>query len=147
MYNILISIFREFNDAKTKTSSNDARIINANKLLAKLKKDDGLCDHINKLQNLSSALIDLAYYQFPDERKKEYTIPKTQKIRKIQDLEDILLPTVDLAVRIDKDYSKIVGKYIYKILNVHITHQSDCFKFLLESVWNFTIAILLIFQA
>ncbi|KAJ8978034.1 hypothetical protein NQ317_013562 [Molorchus minor] len=56
---------REFSGSDTNTSSNDARVSAAINLLNKLKRREELSDHIIKLQQLSQALIELAYYPGP----------------------------------------------------------------------------------
>ncbi|KAJ8933927.1 hypothetical protein NQ314_013683 [Rhamnusium bicolor] len=103
---------REFSDPTTKTSSNDARMATANNLIKKLKRREELVEHINKLQQLSQALIELAYYKdvhTASSRKKEFNIPRSQKITRIQNFDDILLPTYNLPINKSCDYSNIVG--------------------------------------
>ncbi|KAG5880543.1 hypothetical protein JTB14_026776 [Gonioctena quinquepunctata] len=109
---LILSLSHANKDAEfgntTKTSTNDARIATANRLLAKLKKR-GLVEHINKLQQLSLALIDLAYLEIPAGDEKTLSIPRNQKIMKIQNFDDILLPTYTLNVDEKASYSRIVG--------------------------------------
>ncbi|XP_018573379.1 serine-protein kinase ATM [Anoplophora glabripennis] len=102
---------REFSDSKTKTSSNDARVSTANKMIKKLKITDVLRRHINKLEQLSQALIELAYYHDSnaDDKQKVFKIPRNQKIMRIQNFDDILLPTHNLPVSKTCNYSSVVG--------------------------------------
>lgn len=109
---------REFSDQKTNTSQNDNRTTTATKLLEKLKKRGQFSEHINKLQQLSLALIDLAYYQDPnyDPKRKEYNIPRSQKIMKIRNFDNILLPTYNLKVKPSQNYNNIIGNYTYLLI-------------------------------
>lgn len=101
---------RDFSESKTKTSSNDARVATASNMIKKLKTSE-LCGHISKLEQLSQALIELAYYKDANEKQKVFKIPRNQKIMKIQKFDDILLPTHNLAVHKNCNYSQIIGKF------------------------------------
>ncbi|KAJ8917850.1 hypothetical protein NQ315_010763 [Exocentrus adspersus] len=102
---------RKFSDSKTKTFSNDSRMEAACNLIKKLKRNGDLCAHIDKLQQLCQALIELAYYKNPDmdDMQKAFDIPKNQKILKIKNWDDILLPTYSLGVSKSGNYTNIVG--------------------------------------
>lgn len=94
---------------------NDGRVQTVNHLLEKIKIQ-GRANHVKRLDQVSRALIDLAYYKSPDEdddKKKKFDIPKKQKIMAIHDFDDVLVPTSELAVSMTKDYSKIVGKLYF----------------------------------
>lgn len=103
---------RDFSQSKTKTSSNDARVATASNMIKKLKKGNELYAHISKLEQLSQALIELAYYKDSnaDDKQKVFKIPRNQKIVKIQNFDDILLPTYNLPVSKTCNYSHIIGK-------------------------------------
>ncbi|CAH1281058.1 unnamed protein product [Diabrotica balteata] len=101
---------REFDEVPTKTSSNDARIATAKELIKKLRSN-GLSQSIDRLNQVSMALIKLAYFKHPDgstDTKKEYDIPRSQSITKIENFVDVLVPTYQLPVSVNKDYSNIV---------------------------------------
>ncbi|CAH1170506.1 unnamed protein product [Phaedon cochleariae] len=94
------------------TSKNDSRVSTAKNLLAKLKKRESLCALIDRLQQVSIALIDLAYYSdknSENERVAQFKIPRSQKIMSIQNFDDVLLPTYNLNVDPSNKYSRIVG--------------------------------------
>uniref|UniRef100_A0A6P7GUN9 Serine/threonine-protein kinase ATM n=1 Tax=Diabrotica virgifera virgifera TaxID=50390 RepID=A0A6P7GUN9_DIAVI len=76
-----------------------------------------LSQTIDRLNQVSRALINLAYFKHPkgnSDRKKEYDIPRTQNITKIENYDDVLVPTYQLPVSIKKDYSNIVGIVSFK---------------------------------
>ncbi|XP_028138214.2 serine-protein kinase ATM-like [Diabrotica virgifera virgifera] len=107
---------REFDKVPTKTSSNDARIATAKELIRKLR-NKGLSQSIDRLNQVSTALINLAYFEHPkgnNDTKKEYDIPRNQIITKIENYVDVLVPTYQLPVSVKKDYSNIVGIVSFK---------------------------------
>lgn len=101
---------REFTKSKTTTSSNDARVLAATKLLAKVKKTSK-SDLITKMNAVAVALIELAYHDMGEVRskKKEFTIPSSLKIMKIKNYDDVLLPTITVPVSKSNTYKNIVG--------------------------------------
>ncbi|KAB0793612.1 hypothetical protein PPYR_13232 [Photinus pyralis] len=103
---------KEFCQSKTNTNCNEQRIIAADKLLRSLKKIDYLRRTIEKMEELSRALIHLAYLDQDKckvDRHDDFIIPTTCPLMKLKHLEDILLPTHILDVRKNCDYSTIVG--------------------------------------
>lgn len=67
------------------------------------------------MNSVADALIQLAYYepQGKDGRRDGHScnIPRILKITKLKDMDNILLPTYNLTVRKNCDYSNIVGEY------------------------------------
>lgn len=101
---------REFTKEATKTLQNDGRINAAVKLINKLKDMPKLARIIQCLQQLSEALIDLAYYKGGNDENKTFEIPYNHKIRKIKNFDDITVPTDNLKISQSNNYSNIIGK-------------------------------------
>lgn len=100
---------REFTNEVTKTSQNDGRIKAAVKLIDKLKQLPKLERIIQCLQQLSEALIDLAYYSGGNDETKTFEIPSNHKILKIKHFVDITVPTDNLKISQSKNYANVIG--------------------------------------
>lgn len=102
---------RDFTKETTKTSQNDGRISAAIKLINKLKEIPSLTQIVERLQQLSEALINLAYYKAEvDENKSQFDIPSNHEILKIKHFDNILVPTHHLKVNPNNNYTNIIGK-------------------------------------
>lgn len=101
---------REFNKDVTNTLQNDGRMNAAVTLINKLKRQSNLKQIIERLQQLSEALIDLAYYKTEIDKKKTISIPSHHKIHRIKNFDDIAVPTDHLPIRLNNNYTNIVGK-------------------------------------
>lgn len=111
---------RDYTKESTKTSQNDARMSAAVKMLNRLKKTPSLMQIIDRLQQLSLALIDLAYYKDSNERKKKFDIPSNHRIRRIRNFDDVLLPTYHLTIKPNSNYTNIIGKsFLFSINNFY----------------------------
>lgn len=94
--------------AESKSVVNEGRMQSAKNILNRLRKDVRLKELILKMENLSVALIELAYYKQESETKS-IRISKNLKIKKIQNYDDVLLPTYNLHINKTCNYNEIVG--------------------------------------
>lgn len=103
---------REFEASTNSTDPNESRIISARQLIEKYKRDRNIGPIITNMQQLSTALINLAYLS-PDKcssaRDGKCSIPRNEKIKSFKNKNNVLIPTVNLPVNKNCDYSNIVG--------------------------------------
>ncbi|XP_044260658.1 serine-protein kinase ATM isoform X2 [Tribolium madens] len=94
--------------AESKTAVNDGRDKNSRTILDRLKKTDrNLSNLIERMEFVSEAVIELAYHK-NDSDDGSYKVPKRCKICKIQNYDNVLVPTYNLAVSKSCTY-QIVG--------------------------------------
>lgn len=80
-------------------------------LIKKLCVEPELQCLLKNMRNVADALIELAYYEVNrDKNASEHSIPSSLKIKKLGSVENVLVPTCNLSVRRNKDYSNIIGK-------------------------------------
>lgn len=95
--------------AESKAIVNDSRMQNAKVLLSQLSRDPNLTNLIKKMEFLSEAVIELAYLKNDNSDDGTFRVPKRCKILKIEDYDNVLLPTYTLPVSKSGDYKGIVG--------------------------------------
>ncbi|KAF5282895.1 hypothetical protein FQR65_LT14172 [Abscondita terminalis] len=106
---------KKYHNSKTNTSSNESRILGAQKLIVCLKKDSSLKNIIEKMETVSKALVHLAYLEENECRtighgkNKHFVIPVTSPIAKIKNFDNVLLPSYTLRVERSCKYTNIVG--------------------------------------
>lgn len=90
----------------------------ARSLIKKLSMEPELHSLIRSMQKVAEAVIEMAYYEVKRERTVvEYTIPTNLKIRKLGNVEHVSVPTYNLPIKINKDYSNIIGKLTLRIIS------------------------------
>ncbi|XP_008191052.1 serine-protein kinase ATM isoform X2 [Tribolium castaneum] len=94
--------------AESKAAVNDGRAKNARIILDRLRTNQTLSNLIERMEFVSEAVIELAYYKNTSD-DGSYKVPKRCKIRKIQNYDDVLVPTYNLPISKFSTYSKIVG--------------------------------------
>lgn len=102
---------KDYTSEMANVVSNDSRVTGAQKAIKKLKKTS-LHDLISKMEKLSEALMQLAYLEQSNcqvSKKNQFKIPTNCAITKIKNFEDVLLPTFNLKVKTNADYTNIVG--------------------------------------
>lgn len=103
---------REY-DNKLDANTSETRVIGAKALIAKYKRNKNIGPIIKNMEHLSNALISLAYLS-PENckgnRKKQHIIPDREKIKSIKNIQNVLLPSLNLGVKKNRDYSNIIGK-------------------------------------
>lgn len=121
---------QKYTKAKNVSQSNDARIRSAEHMLTSLKTHHSLCEYIEKLQFLSEALIELAYH--PIARDRQNSIPKTMKVMRIKNFDNVLVPTCNLPVNKAKNYADIIGIHsfapvYYCVGGVNVPKRITCY--------------------
>lgn len=104
---------RDYADTTTTTDSNESRMKGAQILIRQLiKGDKTMADLVERMQLMVDALVQLAYLPVVDRDKTNdgHLIPSNCKIRRLKNLDNVLVPTYSLPVRVNCDYSDIVGK-------------------------------------
>ncbi|XP_011154175.2 serine-protein kinase ATM [Harpegnathos saltator] len=105
-------------DSNTAAKKEERRVLGAKKLLKQLtdSTDSTVSKIIHEMENLSRALVSLAYWQ-PNKGNahpgKPYQIPRDQPIFKIKNLNNVLLPTLSLLVKPSGNYTNVVGVKSY----------------------------------
>ncbi|KYN37415.1 Serine-protein kinase ATM, partial [Trachymyrmex septentrionalis] len=105
----------EYESDSTDAKKEERRVLGAKKLLSRLT-DSSVRTIIHEMENLSRALLSLAYWQ-PKGKcyfNKRYVIPREQPICKIKNLDNVLLPTMSLPVRPSGNYDDVVGVRSYQ---------------------------------
>ncbi|KYM98451.1 Serine-protein kinase ATM [Cyphomyrmex costatus] len=105
----------EYESGSTGAKKEERRVLGAKKLLTRLS-DSSVRTIIHEMENLSRALLSLAYWQ-PKGRccpNKRYVIPREQPINRIKNLNNVLLPTLSLPVRPSGNYNDVVGVRSYQ---------------------------------
>lgn len=102
---------REFEKGTNSTDPNEGRVISARQLIIKYKKDRNIGPIITNMELLSTALISLAYLQSNScsNRNGKFTIPRTEKIKSIKNVQNVAIPTVNVPIKKNCDYTNIVG--------------------------------------
>jgi ataxia telangiectasia mutated family protein len=95
--------------AESKAVANEARMRSARSLLDRLENDETLAGLVEKMEYVSEALIELAYYKPRGESDGDVKVPKNCKIRAVQNYDEVLLPTHTLPVEPSRGYNRIVG--------------------------------------
>jgi ataxia telangiectasia mutated family protein len=95
--------------AESKAVPNEARMRSARSLLDRLENDETLAGLVEKMEYVSEALIELAYYKPRGESDGDVKVPKNCKIRAVQNYDEVLLPTHTLPVEPSRGYNRIVG--------------------------------------
>lgn len=103
---------REFDKSNMSIEGSENRVLSAKHLIAKYKCNRDIGPIIKNMELLSTALISLAY--LPKEKcslnkKQQMIIPRTEKIRMIKNMQNVLMPTISLPVRPNRNYSNIIG--------------------------------------
>ena len=99
-------------------SGGDARSKAANTMLQDLKKIPNFTNIITKYATLTTGLVELAYTSVGKTVGKLINIPSTHRYVNIKHWDDILIPTDNIPVRPDRDYSRYAGiGNQYTILN------------------------------
>jgi ataxia telangiectasia mutated family protein len=96
--------------AESKAVANEARMRSARSLLNRLENDETLASLVEKMEYVSEALIELAYYKPRGESDGDVKVPKNCKIRAVQNYDEVLLPTHTLPVEPSRGYNRIVGE-------------------------------------
>ncbi|EGI58185.1 Serine-protein kinase ATM, partial [Acromyrmex echinatior] len=105
----------EYESDSTGAKKEECRVLGAKKLLSRLA-DSSVRTIIHEMENLSRALLSLAYWQPKGKcySNRRYAIPREQPISKIKNLDNVLLPTMSLPVRPSGNYDDIVGVRSYQ---------------------------------
>lgn len=101
---------KEYCGSTANTDSNENRLQGAKFLLAKMRKD-GFHELINNMVTVADSLIELAYCKTI--KGKLIDIPRSCKIRKVKNMENVLLPTISLPIRKNANYANIVGIRVF----------------------------------
>lgn len=88
-------------DAEKKTAA-EPRVIGAEQLWVKIKKNRTMAPIMEQLESMSLALIDLAYIPLKD--KEPNFIPTNHKLLKLKNLKYLQCPTVELPIRKNGNY-------------------------------------------
>lgn len=95
---------QEYCGSTTKTDSNRIRLNGAKFLIGKLTKN---C-LIENMIKVADALIELAYVK--NGQGSQVEIPKSCKIRSLKNLENVLVPTINLPVNKSGHYDNVIGE-------------------------------------
>ncbi|EZA54785.1 Serine-protein kinase ATM [Ooceraea biroi] len=100
---------------KVTKKQEERRVLGAKKLLKQLANSP-VSAIVHEMENLSRALLSLAYWQpngkcYPG---KCYPIPRDQPICKLKNLSNVLLPTLSLSVRPSGNYKDVIGVKMYQ---------------------------------
>lgn len=101
---------KEYCGHTTNTDCNENRVAGAKFLIGKLSKETDLKDLIDNMMKVDDALIELAYVKRQETENRVIKIPASCKIRKLRDIENVLVPTVTLPVNKSGNYRDIIGK-------------------------------------
>lgn len=98
-------------DPNANSETVEKRVQLAKELVSRLKKNKTLTKIIQNMQLLSTALVSLAYADASKCTKsaRGYTVPRNEPIKAIRNFDNVLLPTINLAVRKNCVYNGIVG--------------------------------------
>lgn len=108
---------REFDKSSGAIDITENRVLSAQNLITKYKKHKDIGPIIKNMEILSTALISFAY--LPREKctlnkKQQLVIPKTEKIKSIKNMQNVLIPTINLPVSQSRNYTNIIGIYEYE---------------------------------
>ncbi|XP_019882077.2 serine-protein kinase ATM isoform X2 [Camponotus floridanus] len=111
---VVLALKNLHNDPGSTVLKEERRVLGAKKLLKRLTESP-VRDIVLEMENLSRALLSLAYWQPKGKcTGKSYTIPRDQLISKIKNLDNVLLPTLNLLVRPSGNYDNVVGVRAYQ---------------------------------
>ncbi|XP_045467917.1 serine-protein kinase ATM isoform X2 [Harmonia axyridis] len=102
----------EYSKGKTKITINEERVSEAKKIIMSLKKEPSLRKIINELEDVSDALVELAYV-VPKENKRKYDISKRSKIASVKNFSSVSMLTHNLKIQQNGKYENIIGIYSY----------------------------------
>ncbi|XP_015117607.1 serine-protein kinase ATM [Diachasma alloeum] len=96
------------------TSSESVRVDAAKSILEDLMQTD-IRKIIEEMTRMAEALMMLAYYQFDKKRSgMEMRIPDNQQIHRIKNFQNCMVPTINLQVQPNGNYSNVVGILEFK---------------------------------
>lgn len=107
---------REYESTNISVDTMENRVLSAKNMIAKYRNHKEIGSIIKNMEKLTSALISLAYFpkeKWTEGRNNQFSIPRSEKIKSIKNMDNVLLPTLNLAVNPNKDYSNIIGVYEY----------------------------------
>lgn len=126
----------EYTKTKSCTENNEPRVLAANFLIENFKEMQKLTDIVNKFKLFCDALIELAYVQQGDCKKidqkiSKYKINSNAKILEIVNFEEISLPTLQIPVRRNCSYTKVVGvqsfqNYFFGVGGINAPKRITC---------------------
>lgn len=99
---------RDYCGSTTKTDSNETRLNGAKYLVERLNKESGMRQLIINMMRVADALIELAYVKCAKLSRND--IDRSSKIRNLRNIENVLLPTVNLPVSKSGNYSGLIGE-------------------------------------
>lgn len=101
---------RIYSKSTTQTDTNEMRLSGAKWLLKKLKEDARMSELVDNMMKVADGLIELAYMDIDSRGRNDYEIPRSSKLRQLRNVENVLVPTVTLAVNKNGNYNNIIGK-------------------------------------
>lgn len=101
----LILALKNSNADAPKKTIPEPRVLGAEQLWAKLKKNKEIAPIMEQLESMSTALIDLAYIPLQD--KSPNQIPHNHKLLKLKNMKWLQCPTVELPIRRDGNYKNL----------------------------------------
>ncbi|XP_034246355.1 serine-protein kinase ATM isoform X2 [Thrips palmi] len=105
----ILALANSYEDFEGKVKPNpEARVLGASLMLSELRRNERVNDIVTEMDKLAKALISLAYAAIPAHNAKVYKIQNSEKIRKIQNLQHAMLPTISLPVQSDAKYDNII---------------------------------------
>ncbi|XP_068082647.1 serine-protein kinase ATM [Anabrus simplex] len=87
----------------------EPRVLGAQLMVRKLLSKPAVGPLLKKMEQVSIALISLAYLQVKNTKAESHKVPESEPISKLRDLNSVLIPTLSIPVKVNCQYDNIIG--------------------------------------